>query len=338
MTTRIQSQEGITLVVQSFGRWNEYRRAMLCVLSYAAVTGGRVNDVILFTDRPDVFADAFADLPVRYVLLTPEKIRSMRGQIDFLHRMKIALIEEAFGMTERPLLYVDSDAFFLKDLTPRVVGLSDAEALMHVREYEFGSLRNMPLPAGKPFRAFVELIDSHVFDVPSGTMRVSPEWSSWNAGIMAFHPSHRGLLAEVYQLTDQFFVPTGNHASEQYAFSIVLQNHTRIQPCDDAIYHYWYRVQKQVVDELLERELTFEVMKGSLHERIGVVKNWISGLPALLERHPAIIRDRAIQSLHENQWRKGFGLGLRYLSGKPNDGTFVRDMLYHLRRMLFNIN
>jgi hypothetical protein len=91
----------VNLVIQSFGRDNEYRRAILTILSFYAHSSLKREEtkVLLFTDMPAYFSTFLEGLPVEYVLLTPEKIKSMRGEIDFLHRMKIAVIEEAFKIT-----------------------------------------------------------------------------------------------------------------------------------------------------------------------------------------------------------------------------------------------
>src|SRR5689334_14514320 len=108
------------LVLQSFGRENEYKRAILTIWSYFACSTAPLpaSRVLLFTDNPGYFTAWFGGLPVSYVHLTPEKIKQMRGSIDFLHRMKIALIEESFQTLEGNILYADSDTFFTADPEP----------------------------------------------------------------------------------------------------------------------------------------------------------------------------------------------------------------------------
>src|SRR5687768_13054444 len=106
-----------TLVLQSFGKENEYKRAVLTIMSFYTHYSlpADKSKVLLFTDNPGYFENYFEGLPVSYILLTPEKIKQMRGEIDFLHRMKIALIEEAFTLINGPLFYTDSDCFFIAD-------------------------------------------------------------------------------------------------------------------------------------------------------------------------------------------------------------------------------
>lgn len=102
------------LVTQSFGRTSEYKRVILSVLSFWALYSGDKNNVItvLATDKPDYFKPYFEGIPVEYIILNPEKIKKMRGEIDFIHRMKIAIVDEAFQRyIGADILYVDSDTF-----------------------------------------------------------------------------------------------------------------------------------------------------------------------------------------------------------------------------------
>ena len=97
----------MALVIQSFGNETEYRRAVLTVLSYYAFHRKQAQNTILYTDNPAYFSSLLQGLPVRFELLTPERIREMRGEIDFLHRMKIAMIEHAFEVSGEDILYTD---------------------------------------------------------------------------------------------------------------------------------------------------------------------------------------------------------------------------------------
>lgn len=323
----------MALVVQSFGKEYEYKRAILVIVSYyTCVQNTDALNTILFTDSPDYFNPYLRDFPVQYILLTPEKIKNMRGEIDFLHRMKIALIEEAFEKTSGNLLYADSDTFFVADPGSLMNTVSPAVALMHLREYRFGALLNMQ----NPFRMFGELISGTSFKKANGDiMTVSLDQYSWNAGVMMLHATHARLLADVYTLTEQFYVPTRHHASEQFAFSVVLQNAVNLQSCEEAIYHYWYRVKKKIMDSLLEHELQLSWCDLSKEKKLMHIRKLTAMLPEYLENHILMIRDQAIQSFHENRFKQGYGFALRALLKDPFNLKFCRDLLYHIRRHLF---
>jgi hypothetical protein len=324
-----------TLVIQSFGRENEYRRAIFTVLSFYAHCSLPVEEtkVLLFTDKPDYFENYFSGLPVNYILLTPEKIKNMRGAIDFLHRMKIALIEESFALSGGPLFYTDSDAFFISDPAKVFATVSESKAFMHLTEYPF--VRDVE-DKTDTYRKFYELISRESFALTNGNiLKVTSQHKSWNAGVMAFHPSHIRLIPDVYCLTEQFYSGSGSHASEQYAFSLVMQENLELKACDDVVYHYWYRVKKQIIDTFLEKELLGPWALLPLEQKLAKVKSWTNILPSLFEKHVWMIRDHAIQAFNENRFSEGYRWAAKALLRQPFGSTgFLKDSFYHLKRHL----
>jgi hypothetical protein len=324
----------MALVTQSFGRENEYRRVLITILSFYAHSS-RALPTILFTDNPEWFKPYLGEFPVQYVLLTPEKVKVMRGEIDFLHRMKIALIEEAFTIAGDTLFYADSDTFFIEDPMKLYTQASASTSFMHVWEYQFESLRNMPLPGGATFQAFLNLVERKSFDLPDGTqLKVLPSDSSWNAGVMILHQSHKLLIPSVYSLTEQFFPETRNHASEQYAFSILLQQRTELKPCEAVIYHYWYHVKKKIADSL-SGDVVHTLQGLSKQQKLDQIKALTASLPGIFESHVYAFKDNAVQSFNENKYREAYRWVRRaFLKGAFKDITFVKDTLYHTKRLL----
>lgn len=325
----------MNLVLQSFGREYEYKRAVFTILSffaYSSLPAEKVK-VILFTDNSGYFGEFLKGLPVEFVLLSEEKIKSMRGEIDFLHRMKIALIEEAFSLTNGPLFYTDSDCFFIADPKPILEQVSSQKAFMHLPEYPF--VKDVE-DKTSTYKNFYSLISCKDFRLTDGSiLKVTPQHCSWNAGVMAFHPSHVRFIPDVYFLTDQFYPASQSHASEQYAFSLVLQEKVGLDRCDHVIYHYWYRIKKQIVDEFLDRRLIKNWLQLALEEKLKQVREWTLLLPRQFEKHVWMTRDHAIQAFNENKFSEGYRWAARALLQKPfGSGDFLKDSLYHLKRHL----
>lgn len=329
------SEQPITLVSQSFGRENEYRRVIFSILSFYAVAPKDIP-ALLFTDRPEYFHAYFEGLPVSYVLLTPEKIKNMRGKIDFLHRMKIALIEEAFTVAGTNLFYADSDTFFTSDPSVYMQAVAENTSFMHLHEYEFEAVRDMPLPGGAAARAFIGFIESQKVLVPGTDVRVNSKMSSWNAGVMVLHHEHRLLLPKVYELTDQFFPATQSHASEQYAFSVVLQALTKLEPCEPVIYHYWYNIKKSIIDEYLATHLQ-RISGANMDERMRFIKHAIAVMPRLFDNHLLALKDNAIQAFNDSRFGEGMQWSAKALiKGGLSDRQFVKDILYHTKKRFFS--
>jgi hypothetical protein len=326
----------MALVTQSFGNEREYRRAIFAILSYYAHHDRlKWKQTVLFTDNPAYFKNFLDGLPVQFELLTPQRIMTMRGKIDFLHRMKIAMIEHAFNKTNENLLYIDSDTFFISPSDALMQELSPRIGFMHLIEYSFKALMERQLADGDPVSPFVQLISSREFVKADGSrMPIYLSNYSWNAGVMMFHTSVRKLLADVYALTDQFYPSTHDHACEQYAFSIVLQNTIELRPCDNVVYHYWYRVKKAIMDGFLKKRFAGKWKHKNLNEKLKFVKRWTEQLPDIFETDILMLRDNAVQAFCENNFRKGYAAALRVILKNPMDATFLKDVLYHTKRFL----
>jgi hypothetical protein len=328
----------ITLVAQSFGGKNEYLRTILSIWSFYS----RVSEhhaataTLLFTDAPEFFKPFFRDLPVTLIELTFSKLRQMRGRLDFLHRIKIAIIEEAFKLSDGNLLYLDGDTFFIADPSPLFNAIHPKTSLMHQQEYPFKALADLPLPSGESFHSVLNYIERNEFTLSDGaTAKFSASLYSWNAGVIMLDRSHRSLLGDVYCITDQLYAATKNHASEQFAFSIILQTQTNIKPCSSEIYHYWYRIKKEIADDFLTKNILLQEQKAGRPNREAMVIEWTDMLPGYFDRHQLMLRDNAIQSFNSNRFRKGYYWALRALAKNPIHIGFVRDIAYHTKRFFF---
>jgi hypothetical protein len=333
----------ISLSIQSFGQEKEYRRAILTILSFYTHSSIELQKTktLLFTDRPEYFKKYLAELPVSYIQLTPEKITEMRGAIDFLHRIKIALIDESFQMEGGPLFYVDSDTFFISDPGPIIFNVTPRVCYMHKWEYEFESLKywTEESVAGRSFKAFYKLIKNCSFLLADGSpVRYNTSHASLNAGAMLFHADHKRFLADVYALTDQFYPLTQNHASEQYAFSLIMQTNTDVKFCEDIVYHYWYRVKKQIIDIFLAEKFSNAWSDKSLSNKLSDVKLWTNKLPKYFEVHILMKRDKAIQAFNEGKYKNAYKFTLHSLCTSPlSDMRFIKDVLYHSKRRVLQI-
>ena len=114
----------------------------------------------------------------------------------------------------------------------------------------------------------------------------------------------------------------------------MLQTQTELKPCEEVIYHYWYRTKKQITDHFLDKELA-ALKEASLEKKLDTVRTWTKELPALFLKHEFMLRDNAIQAFNENRFREGYRWTFRALTKAPfSDKDFVRDVLYHTKRFV----
>lgn len=322
-----------TQVVLSYGSETEFRRALLAILSFYAYLGKNAanTQTLLATDQPSFFKPFLEGLPIQYFVLDKAGMEVMKQPTNYIHRIKIRVIEAALEQTNGDILFADSDTFFLQDPQSYMQKVDAQHAFMHMREYDFASMRNYKPPKGKTYRAFINMISQQDFELADGSrLQVLESQSSWNSGIMLLHASHARLIPDVYALTDQFYTHSGHHASEQFAFGILLQNHVNLSACTDIAYHYWHRVKKQVMDAFLPGFLSPEFLLLSTEARLAKVRAMVPVLYNRLEVHPLIKKDFALQKFKDNDFKGGLKLGVKYVLKRPFDFGFYKAVLQHL--------
>lgn len=325
------------LVVLSYGDIVEYQRVILAVLSYQGwlATAGETGRTVVFTDNPAYLKPYFAGLTVDYRLLTPPEIREMKGPVNFVHRLKVAVLAEAFSRyPDDSLLYVDSDTFAFKNPKPLLARISPTVSAMHQPEYTLEAHRHQGMGS-----RLLHLLESESFTTSRGEERFRASQTSWNAGVLGLAPTVAASMADVFLLTDRFFSTSGWHVSEQLAFSLVLQTRTQVIPSDDFIYHYWQATHRAAVDALLPGILTPDFMALPLPEKaesiLRLTQQLLSQIAEYLAAHPEIeLRVQALDSLHLKNFAAGYRLAGRYLLKKPMDTQFIRDIIYHTRQRL----
>jgi hypothetical protein len=325
------------LVSQSFGKDSELRRVVFAILSAFAFLKNEDRDiqVVLFSDKPAFFTKWFAGINYKIIELTPDKIKHMRGDIDFLHRMKIALIEESFNLFPgHDMFYFDSDTFFIENPALGINRINADTSSMHLHEYQFTYTKDIPLPGGQTFQAFYQLINATEFKMNDGTLlKVNSTDSSWNAGVMCLHHSHARFLPDVYSLTNQFYPPTLNHASEQYAFSILLQKNTHLTSCDDIVYHYWYKVKKMIMDEVLSKTSFSQLEALTLDKKLIQIRKMVAWLPNHFEKHYETLMDNAIVAFNADDYSSGYVNYAKAFFKSPIKAlSHLSDVLYHTKR------
>jgi len=244
------------LIYLSYGSESEYRRTIFSVLSYFSWCGNLVEStrIIIYTDAPEYFGDFFPDRAVEYYLLSPELLDEMKGADQFVHRIKVSVINLTFeNYPDENQLFVDSDTFFTANATQLINSIATGISIMHVREYAieeslemFASYNQAHFP-----RSFMMYINNHAFKVGKEMISFDNQDYSWNSGVLGLHKDFAGYMPDILKLTDQFYANSKWFISEQLAFSFILQRKTEIKPAADYILHYWGKRQKKLLDHLL---------------------------------------------------------------------------------------
>jgi len=245
-------------IILTYGAPHEHQRAIFSILSFWAWYKGDPSAVqtLVFTDRPDAFRPYLTGLPVEYRQLTTEMLEEMYGGQRFLHRAKIAVIEEIFkAYPTAKLLFCDSDTFFIANPEKLFRQLKSGVSIMHLREYRYGNA----IPKGvspeykKQIQTGVDLITSKSFVIGNDRYRFNKTHYMYNSGVLGLSPEIAELLPDIYSITDTIH---GNHKwllGEQVAFSLVLSTKTRLRCSGRYVFHYWNQALKIRMDSLLNK-------------------------------------------------------------------------------------
>ena len=126
------------ILFQAYGTQGILDECLYCILSFVKVSSkwSRENiTIVVFTDNPTSFEKA-KDCKLNLIIepITTEQIKLWRGKIDFVHRVKIKIIEIFLSKYQGNMLYLDTDIYFLQDPKPLFERIEKGEILMDKRD------------------------------------------------------------------------------------------------------------------------------------------------------------------------------------------------------------
>ena len=156
------------LVLQAYGRPRIIQEARFAILTFLHFALGRDGwKVVVYTDRPQDFADLGPNVTCEP--MDEGRQRHWRGDIDFVHRVKLEVLVDCLTRHEGVLLYVDSDTYFTADPWPLYDAIEPRTALMHERAGRLSERKN------GIFRKMHRFVTTQAFPLPGGeTVRMSP--------------------------------------------------------------------------------------------------------------------------------------------------------------------
>ena len=322
-------------VILAYGRETEHRRATFAILSFWAWYEARDNEArtVVFTDKPELFAEPLAGLPIDYVLLTPEHLEDLRGPQNYVHRVKLAIIDQVFR--EHPganVLFTDSDTFFVAEADQLLASLRPGTSLMHQREYRLADAVGIyaAFNQAKYPRKLLEFIEDRTFPVGATRQRFGPSQFSWNSGVLGLAPEVASFMPDIMALNDALYAGCGWVTCEQIAFSLALQTQTHLEPSDQYVFHYWGQRQKQLMDGLLVSLLDQPFGALALRDRLARVRS----LSMKWWRTVELDKDRegALYAFAHGEVVAGVKCTLKALIAAPFNLSFARDLLGVLAR------
>ena len=224
------------LVYQAYGKDEIKQECVFSVLSlYRYTSESLLNQlsVVIYTDTPEKF-DLLesSPFPVFFEAVNTQTLTDWRGDIDFVHRVKIKILQDFCSKYQGAVLYLDTDTYFSQNPDTLFGLIEQGKYLMHTAEGAINSKKNLTLKKLEKF------LSSRTIQIGKETMQIDTHLQMWNAGVLGFVSEQIELLDNVLLFTDTFYKLYQKHIAEQFAFSFYMQKN-ELLAADSYIFHYW---------------------------------------------------------------------------------------------------
>ncbi len=230
-----REEMGNYIVLQCYGNESIFHECAYALLSLSRLyTPGELEntEIWIYTDNPGWFG-SFKDcwLPLHFRTVDDNTIKQWKGDINFVHRVKIEVLKDLVKNKTGNILYLDCDIVITHSIEQIFKNINAGQLYMHVREGLISDRGNIVF----------EKLHDHYKGKPSLKIKDKPvhEFAMWNAGVLGFNTSYSNLLDEVLAFTDTEYPAFPKHVIEQFAFSIYFQQAGLVKAAAPYIFHYW---------------------------------------------------------------------------------------------------
>lgn len=240
------------VVYQAYGRADIVKQNLFSIISLLRYSEGlkAVDKILIYTDQSEYFKQFLGEHPlVQYHDMGPERLQKWRGQIQFVHRVKIEMLKDATKLFPKSnLFYMDGDTYFSKAPENLMAQIGPQKSIMHEAENVIEQGKD---PLSKKVKKFLK---QNEFQIKGKSLKIPTHQVMWNAGVLGFSPSFFSDLDSVLEFTDQAYSRYQKHVMEQLAFSYFLSEKGKIIDARAEVHHYWR--QKDQFNVLIEKFLS----------------------------------------------------------------------------------
>jgi hypothetical protein len=240
-----------------------------------AGAGGDPFDIVVYADDHGVPEG----LPARVVRLDAHLLSEWAGPQRFGHRRKICLVRHALASLGGPVIFCDTDTYFVDSPGRLFSRIQPGTTLMHARE---GS------PEDLGVNELASLLREHRLTMRDGSRwAISPATPIVNSGVIGLHAADAPVLDEVLHLCDQISARLSYFGTEQFAFSACFGHLTTLLQADDCVFHYWHPTLRNRFHARMAPVLR-DASRGSLSERfrqVAPMREQVFDRPETVRRH-----------------------------------------------------
>jgi hypothetical protein len=185
--------------------------------------GGDASRVVIYTDRPQAYADLGANL------VDATDILRAAFACEYRHRIKPMVLADALRRFAQPCALLDTDSFIRPGFTQAIAGALSEGAAMNFL------VRRDPYSDFAPFETDLPHLRRYRLDRNQAVML--------NSGLIAANPTHLPLVDDAILLIDRLWnAGLRRHDIEQFAIAETLRlGGVHIALIDDCFEHYCAR-------------------------------------------------------------------------------------------------
>lgn len=224
-----------TLIYQAYGSDDIKNELLFSLVSLLPFASENQYLVKIYTDDAAYFDRPFlADLRIQFEPLDQSRIVDWQGEDQFVHRLKIKLIQDFIENGGTEGLYLDTDTIFTTSPGQLFDEIHHGTFWMHTSE---GPLFPSKVPLFQKIAKFIKNNPDNIAGLPYASEIL--QMKMFNAGLIGFDYRLGNEIGKVLQLNDGLYELYAKHIMEQLAFSLVLAKNFEVKQAKSYVFHYW---------------------------------------------------------------------------------------------------
>lgn len=197
---------------------------------YTAFVHKNTEDrIIVLAEDPSLFRSFQNKIEV--IPINRDLIKEWEGEYQFFWRVKIKALQlVAERYPSDSILYLDGDTFFYNSIDSLRDGMKNGQNYMHVEEGKLCAL------SSKTEKLMWKQMKGKFYS----DIEINNNSTMWNAGLIGISPKHFNCLDLTLRINDAMCADgVTRRLIEQFAFSLGLNEFSKLKPADQIVGHYW---------------------------------------------------------------------------------------------------
>lgn len=224
-----------TILYQAYGSDDIKNELLFSLASLLPFASENQYLIKIYTDDEGYFNRPFLEeLRIQFEPLDQNRIAEWKGEDQFVHRLKIKLIQDFIEKGGTEGLYLDTDTIFTQAPDPLFEGIHQGNFWMHESE---GTLFPSKVRLFQKIARFVKNNPDNLTGLPYASEIL--KMKMYNAGLIGFDYRLGNEIDKVLQLNDGLYELYPKHIMEQLAFSLILAKTFDLKEAKAFVFHYW---------------------------------------------------------------------------------------------------